>query len=204
MNAPDDASAIDWGELMAARPGALWLLPDDIDTIRAQPEIPMPAEVEDAAKTGDEQLDFMFSVLGIPPGSGIVLAACRAVWAQISAAVMAHRREYIAASGAHTELDYYRQETDPMPTFPARPRTVAVIAQTKDRAAEIADILGIEQPWVFGARDGLAFEGLRADRVLIDADSATAIDNRFLQTAHATAMKTPGGQVHFVTVRDFR
>lgn len=134
----------------------------------------------------------------------IVTAACRAVWAQISAAVMAHRREYISATGAHTELDYYAQETDPMPTFPARPRTVAVIARTQDRAAEIADILGIDRPWVFGAQDGHTFEGLRADRVLIDADSATAIDNRFLQTAHATALKTPGGKIHFVTVRDFR
>ncbi|OCB09253.1 hypothetical protein A5717_26115 [Mycolicibacterium porcinum] len=91
-----------------------------------------------------------------------------------------------------------------MTTFPARPRAVAVIAQTQDRAIEIADILGIERPWVFGARDGLDFEGLRADRVLIDADSASAIDPRFLQTAHATAMKTPGGRVHFVTVRSVR
>lgn len=203
MTANDDGSAIDWAEVMA-RPGGLWLLPDDIYTIPAEPEIPMPAEVEDAAKSGDEQLDFMFSVLGIPPGSGIVLAACRAFWAEISAAVMAHRREYIAASGAHTELDYYRQETDTMPTFPPRPRTVAVIAQTQARALEIADILGIDKPWVFGARMANSFEGLRADRVIIDADSATAIDRRFLETAHATALKTPGGRVHFVTVRDFR
>lgn len=202
MTAPDDASDIDWNGLSATVPGALWLLPE-VEITPAEPEIPMPAEVEAAAQSGDEQLDFMFGLLGIPPGSGIVLAACRAVWAQISAAVMAHRRDYIAASGAHTELDYYRQETDTMPTFPARPRTVAVIAWTQDRAAEIADILGIDRPWVFGAKDGHTFEGLRPARVLIDADSATTIDPRFLQTAHATALKT-GGRVHFVTVRDFR
>ncbi|WP_458317130.1 hypothetical protein [Mycolicibacterium brisbanense] len=91
-----------------------------------------------------------------------------------------------------------------MPTFPARPRAVAVIAHTQARALEIADILGIDKPWVFGARMVSSFEGLRADRVIIDADSATAIDRRFLQAAHATALKTPGGRVHFVTVRDFR
>lgn len=201
MTATDDGSAIDWAEVMA-RPGGLWLLPDDVDTVPDAPEIPMPAEIEETAAVYDAQIEAVFSMLGIPIGSGIVASASRAVWAQISAAVMAHRRDYIAASGAHTELDYYRQETD-MPTFPARPRTVAVIARTQDRAAEIADILGIDRPWVFGAKDGHTFEGLRAARVLIDADSATTIDPRFLQTAHATALKT-GGRVHFVTVRDFR
>ena len=200
MSAFDD---IDWDELMATGPGALWVLPD-IDTIPAEPEIPMPAEVEEIARAWDEQIEYVFSLIGVPTGSSIIASASRAVWAQISATVMAHRRDYIAASGAHTELDYYRQETDTMPTFPARPRTVAVIAQTQDRAAEIADILGIERPWVFGARMAGAFEGLRADRVLIDADAAPAIDRRFLETAHATALKTPGGRVHFVTVRDFR
>ena len=201
MTAPDDD--IDWAMLLD-RPGMLWTLPPGPEITPVESEIPMPAEVEAAARSGDEQLDFMFGLLGIPPGSGVVLATCRAVWAQISADVIAHRRAYIAASGAHTELDYYAQETDTMPTFPARPRTVAIIAQTQNRAAEIADILGIERPCVFGARDGHQFEGLRADRVIIDADSATAIDRRFLETAHATALKTPGGQVHFVTVRDFR
>ncbi|MGV0595683.1 hypothetical protein [Mycolicibacterium porcinum] len=203
MTAPDDASDIDWTQAFASGPGALWVLPE-IEITTVEPEIPMPHEVEAAARSGDEQFDVMVGLLGIPPGSGIVLAACRAVWAQISADVMAHRRAYIGASGAHTELDYYRQETDTMPTFPPRPRAVAVIARTQDRAAEIADILGIERPFLFGATDGHAFEGLRAARVLIDADSASAIDRRFLETAHATALKTPGGRVHFVTVRDFR
>ncbi|MDV7194785.1 hypothetical protein [Mycolicibacterium fortuitum] len=202
MTANDDASDIDWDEVFKAGPGAVWVLPD-MELIPAEPEIPMPAEIEETAAVYDAQIESVFSMLGIPIGTGIVASATRAVWAQISAAVMAHRRDYIAASGAHTELDYYRQETDTMPTFPARPRTVAVIARTQDRAAEIADILGIDRPWVFGAKDGHTFEGLRAARVLIDADSATTIDPRFLQTAHATALKT-GGRVHFVTVRDFR
>lgn len=202
MTAHDDGSAIDWAEVMA-RPGGLWLLPD-MEMIPAEPEIPMPAEIEETAAVYDAQIEAVFSMLGTPFSGGIVAAACRAVWVQISAAVMAHRRDYIATSGAHTELDYYGQENDTMPTFPARPRTVAVIARTQDRAAEIADILGIDRPLVFGAGDGHAFEGLRADRVLVDADSATAIDPRFLQTAHATALKAPGGQIHFVTVRDFR
>lgn len=299
MTAHDDTSGIDWDQLMATTAGALWPLPD-VDTIPGEPEIPMPAELEEIAAVHDAQIETVFRMLGIPFNSGIVASACRAVWAQISAAVMAHRREYIAASGAHTELDYYRQETAAMPIAPPRheqwfriwspdyrrtiwevrisgtssdgldaakrfmagsglddavmtvdwgtdwkqrwsgrifrpgpeseyqihdaneylrylaawpnpaipqilrPPTVAVIARTQDRAQEIADILGIDRPWVFGAKDGHAFEGLRADRVLIDADSDTAIDPRFLQTAHATALKTPGGRIHFVTVRDFR
>lgn len=203
MTAPDDD--IDWAMLLD-RPGMLWTLPDSppADITPVESEIPMPDEVEEIAAVWDAHIESVFGLIGLPVGSSVVATTCRVAWAQISAAVMAHRRDYIAASGAHTELDYYRQETDTMPTFPARPRTVAVIARTQDRAAEIADILGVERPAIFGAGDGHQFEGLRADRVLIDADSATAIDNRFLQTAHATALKTPGGQIHFVTVRDFR
>lgn len=75
-----------------------------------EPEIPMPAEVEAAARAGDEQLAFMFGLLGLPLDSDIVLTACRAVWAHISAAHMAYRRQCAATSGAHTELDYYRED----------------------------------------------------------------------------------------------
>lgn len=201
MTAPDDD--IDWAMLLD-RPGMLWTLPPGPEITPVESEIPMPAEIEEIAAVWDAHIESVFGLIGIPVGSSVVATTCRVVWAQISAAVMAHRRAYIAASGAHTELDYYAQESDTMPTFAARPRTVAIIAQTQNRAAEIADILGIDRPCVFGAGDGHQFEGLRADRVIIDADSATAIDSRFLQTAHATALKTPGGQIHFVTVRDFR
>ena len=289
MSAFDD---IDWDELMAHAPGALWLLPD-MDTIPTEPEIPMPAEIEETARAWDAQIESVFSLIGVPSGSGIVAATCRAVWAQISAAIMAHRRECIAASGAHTELDYYGQETDTMPIAPPQPlprfriwspdyttaiwesrganeleaakrfmadhgiedapmtidygnpcrirwsgrifrpardaeyqihdanaylrhltlwpnpafaktsrSAVAVIAQTKARAEEIALSLGIDAPWLFGNRMASTFDGLRVDRVLIDADSA--IDPAFIATAHANARKTPGGTVSFVTVRDFR
>lgn len=296
MTAHDDTSGIDWDQLMATTAGALWPLPD-VDTIPAEPEIPMPAELEEIAAVHDAQIETVFRMLGIPFSGGIVTAACRAVWAQISAAVMAHRREYIAATGAHTELDYYRQENDmptqprstrgcqwiqlwaadhsriiwdartdvapgedqfeaakqfmefhefndlpttvhsdtwtnrwsgrlirhgdeyrfdgtheflrylkhvPNPLLPVPPTrpVVAVISETKDRAAQIADCLGIDTPWLFG--DGMAdeFEGLRADRVLIDATSP--IDANFAHVTRATSAKTPGCSISFVTVRNDR
>jgi hypothetical protein len=295
MTAPDDD--IDWAMLLD-RPGMLWTLPPGPEITPVESEIPMPAEVEAAARSGDEQLDFMFSLLGIPPGIGIVLATCRAVWAQISAEVMAHRRAYIAASGAHTELDYYDQETAvptppkstrgcqwiqlwtsdysriiwdartavtpgedqfdaakqfmafheyddlpmtvhsdtwtnrwsgrlirngpddyridgtheilrylnhaPNPALPVPPTrpVVAVISETKDRAATIADCLGIDTPWLFG--DGMAdeLEGLRVDRILIDATSP--IDGNFAHVTRAASLKTPGCSLSFVTVRNDR
>lgn len=109
--AADDAGDINWDELMAARPGALWVLPE-MELIPAEPEIPMPAEIEENAALWDEQIESVFSLIGIPPGSGVVTKACRAVWAEISAAHMAHRRDYIAATGANTELDYYQGNQD--------------------------------------------------------------------------------------------
>lgn len=292
MTAFDD---IDWDELMAHAPGALWVLPD-MDTIPTEPEIPMPAEIEETAAVWDAQIESVFSLIGVPTGSSIIASACRAVWAQISAAIMAHRREYIAASGAHTELDYYGQETDmpiapprneqwfriwspdytrvlwdlrtadkigdvldaikkfmadngiddapmtvdygddwnsrwsgrisistngdhqihnnleylrylthvPNPLLPVPPTrpVVAVISETKDRAARIADCLGIDTPWLFG--DGMSdeFEGLRADRVLIDATSP--IDGNFAHVTRVASLKTPGCSISFVTVRNDR
>lgn len=78
--------------------------------------------------------------------------------------------------------------------------TTAIVAQSKERAKQLAHELGIDTRFIFGAKMAAAFEGLRADRVLIDADAQ--IDDRFLATIHATVLKMPaGGIVRFVTVR---
>lgn len=76
--------------------------------------------------------------------------------------------------------------------------TTAIVAQTKIRAKRIADELGIERPQLFGAQMARAFEGLRADRVLIDAEAKISTD--FLSTIHATTRKMPGGMVRFVAL----
>ncbi len=102
------ADDIDWAEIFADGPGALWVVPEV--EISVEPEIPMPAEVEAAARAADEQLAFMLGLIGLPLDSDIILTACRAVWAHISAAHMAYRRQCAATSGAHTELDYYRED----------------------------------------------------------------------------------------------
>lgn len=77
--------------------------------------------------------------------------------------------------------------------------TTAIVAQTKTRAKRIADELGIDRPQLFGAQMARAFEGLRADRVLIDAEATISDD--FLSTIHATTRKMPGGGlVRFVAL----
>lgn len=89
-----------------------------------------------------------------------------------------------------------------MPKPPAR-RTVAVVAQTKDLAAKLADQLGIDRPHLFGARMVTALVGLRADRFVIDAEAD--LDPRFMETVRYSARKSPGGSsVTFVTLRDAR
>lgn len=81
--------------------------------------------------------------------------------------------------------------------------TTAIVAQTKVRAKRIAHELGIDRPQLFGAQMAPAFEGLRADRVLIDADAT--ISDSFLSTIHATTRKMPGGGiVRFVALGDGR
>jgi hypothetical protein len=77
---------------------------------------------------------------------------------------------------------------------------IAVVAQTKARAKQLADELGIEKPWVFGAQNvGLMIEGLRVDRALIDTDAK--LSEHAMQTILGTTLKTPGGTVSFVAVR---
>lgn len=77
--------------------------------------------------------------------------------------------------------------------------TTAIVAQTQLRAKRIAHDLGIDGARLFGVRMARAFDGLRADRVLIDADSAISDD--FLASIYAAARKMPGdGIVRFVTV----
>lgn len=78
--------------------------------------------------------------------------------------------------------------------------TTAVVAQSKQRATQIAHELGIEwvgRPLVFGARCARSFEGLRVDRVIIDADAK--IDSTFVRTIYANVLKTRGaGIVRFI------
>ncbi|MFN3005131.1 hypothetical protein [Mycolicibacterium wolinskyi] len=78
--------------------------------------------------------------------------------------------------------------------------TTAVVAQTKARAEQLARELGIDEPRVFGAKMSAAFEGLRAERVFIDANAKISAD--FLSIIVDTAAKMPngGGIVRFVTV----
>lgn len=297
MTAPDDD--IDWAMLLD-RPGMLWTLPDSppAETTPVESEIPMPDEIEETAAVWDAHIESVFGLIGLPVGSNVVATTCRVVWAQISAAVMAHRRAYIAASGAHTELDYYDQETavptppkstrgcqwiqlwasdysriiwdartavtpgedqfdaakqfmafhgyddlpmtvhsdtwtnrwsgrlihdggddyrvdgtheilrylkhEPNPALPVPPRrpVVAVISETKARAATIADCLGIDTPWLFGHGMADELEGLRADRILIDGTSR--IDGNFAHVTRAASLKIPGCSLSFVTVRNDR
>lgn len=75
---------------------------------------------------------------------------------------------------------------------------VAVVAATKERAQRLADALGIETPWIFGARTVThTIKGLRADRVLIDADTKLTTDA--LTSIVCTVRRTPGGLIRYVT-----
>lgn len=78
--------------------------------------------------------------------------------------------------------------------------TTAVVAQTKERARQIAWELGIEwagTPLTFGARSERSFDGLRADRVIIDADAKIA--DSFIRTIYHNVLKTRGaGVVRFI------
>ncbi|SIM00904.1 Uncharacterised protein [Mycobacteroides abscessus subsp. abscessus] len=77
----------------------------------------------------------------------------------------------------------------------------AVVAQTKRAARQLAANLGIDTPHTFGAGCVSAFEGLRADRVLIHADAN--IPDDFMHTIYCTALKTPprGAPILRVSVR---
>lgn len=79
--------------------------------------------------------------------------------------------------------------------------TTAVVAQTKERAQRLARDLGVEwigPPRIFGARMQSAFEGLRADLVLIDADAD--IPASFMATIVHTTLKNRGGPGRIVRV----
>lgn len=81
---------------------------------------------------------------------------------------------------------------------------IAIIAQTQQRAWELADDLGIQSVFVFayGADDQQHFEGLRVNRSLIDANAELSAE--FVHTIYATTLKTPGGKVRYVAVADER
>lgn len=80
--------------------------------------------------------------------------------------------------------------------------TTAIVAQTKERAERLAQDLGIGDALIFGAKMERAFEGLRADLVIVDADAK--ISDRFMHTIRATVAKVPGGGGRVEFVRDCR
>ena len=71
----------------------------------------------------------------------------------------------------------------------------AVIAQTKPAAKALAQSLGVETRWVFGAQSGLSFIGLRFDCAVIDASAV--IPDKFMQTIRRSARKA-GARIWFV------
>ena len=75
----------------------------------------------------------------------------------------------------------------------------AVVAQTKPQAEQLARDLGHDPRFAFGARCARSLEGLRADRVLIDADASIGDD--MMATIHGLILKAPGGLVRLVYVR---
>ncbi|OCB09254.1 hypothetical protein A5717_26120 [Mycolicibacterium porcinum] len=101
-DAPD---ATDWAEMLGAGPGALWAVPE-MEITQLEPEIPMPTELEAAGQSIDHVMSLL---LGYPPGD-IATQVLRAMWAEVSAALMAYRRRCAAITEAHTELDYYRED----------------------------------------------------------------------------------------------
>lgn len=80
--------------------------------------------------------------------------------------------------------------------------TTAIIAQTKEQAAHLAHELGIDNAYLFGASMERSFDGLRAHRVLIDANAD--ISPRFLQVILRTAAKMPprGGIVRRIAISE--
>lgn len=75
---------------------------------------------------------------------------------------------------------------------------VAVVGATKSRAKKLADDLGIDTHFTFGARNvATTIEGLRADRVLIEAEAH--LPESAVATIHANVRKTPGGIVRYVS-----
>ncbi|KLI04526.1 MULTISPECIES: hypothetical protein [Mycolicibacterium] len=80
-------------------------------------------------------------------------------------------------------------------------RTVAVVAYTRARAEEIADALGIDKRWAFGAKMADAFDGMHVDRVLIDAHSTELIGQPFMEVIRCNVVKSKGS-ISYITVRD--
>ncbi|QFP96704.1 hypothetical protein SEA_JACKSPARROW_11 [Mycobacterium phage JackSparrow] len=75
----------------------------------------------------------------------------------------------------------------------------AIVAETRERARYIADVLGFgEDAWLFDTKNPDHFEGVRTDRVLIDDD--TEVPQDFMENIYGTATKLYGGQVCRVSV----
>lgn len=66
---------------------------------------------------------------------------------------------------------------------------VAVVAQTKERAAQLARDLDLNPRYAFGAGCSDSMEGLRVDRVIIDAEAD--IPERMISTIRCLLLKSP-------------
>lgn len=127
----------------------------------------------------------------------------------VTASHAAHPYTIAAEIGATTAADYLQENsmpiapTSPIPIAAARPRsrTVAVVAYTRARAEQIADALGIDKRWAFGANMADAFDGIHVDRVLIDAHSTALISQVFMDVIRRNVVKSRGS-ISYVTVRD--
>ncbi len=73
-----------------------------------------------------------------------------------------------------------------------------VVAETKQRADDLAKRLGVEGKWAFGTHSPRSLEGLIVDRVLIDEWSY--IPPTVLEILHTTVAKN-AGEVHWVSTR---
>lgn len=128
----------------------------------------------------------------------------------VTASHAAHPYTIAAELGAATATDYLQENAMPIaPTSPrpspavakTRARTVAVVAYTQARAELIADALGIDKRWAFGAKMADAFDGMHVDRVLIDAHSTALIGQPFMEVVRCNVVKSKGS-ISYVTVRD--
>ncbi|KLO25887.1 hypothetical protein ABW16_21480 [Mycolicibacter heraklionensis] len=66
---------------------------------------------------------------------------------------------------------------------------IAVVAQTKNGAVQLARELGLDPRYAFGARCSDSMEGLRVDRVIIDAEAD--IPERMMHTIRCLLAMSP-------------
>ncbi|AGT14293.1 hypothetical protein ADZZY_44 [Mycobacterium phage Adzzy] len=78
---------------------------------------------------------------------------------------------------------------------------VSVVAQTYERAEQLADALGLTYYRAFDVEHPSHFEGARTDRVLIE--SGTQVPIGLMENIYGTAVKLYGGKVLWVSAKEF-